>query len=160
MCKEKNKRKQCGGGEAKQNQSGHRKNDLPLGPLRWVVWLLNKKHILQWENNPVLAYHLTIEGERDANGSRPRGGTSKANLLEWQPHFSAQVLKKCEEGQSQDSEHLDARGSSTLAAFLALIPWKGSQFVSLATLATLLKNCHFKAREEPSGKAYLLLGLR
>jgi hypothetical protein len=30
MFKEKKRRKQCGGKEAKQNESGNRKNDLPM----------------------------------------------------------------------------------------------------------------------------------
>lgn len=53
-----------------------------LGPLRWVVLLLKKKKVIQWENNPILMHHLTIEGKQDASEHSPRGGTSKANLLE------------------------------------------------------------------------------
>lgn len=82
MCKEKKRRKQCGRGEAKQNCMATGRMIFQWfspGPLRWVVWLLNKKQILQWENNPILMYHLATR-EQYANDSSPRGGTSQANI--------------------------------------------------------------------------------
>lgn len=57
MCKEKKKkrRKQCGRGEAKQNQNDHRKHDLPMvlagAP---EMGCLHEKQIRQWENNLIL----------------------------------------------------------------------------------------------------------
>lgn len=78
MCKEKKRRKQCGRGEAKQNHKATGRmifQWVSPGPLRWVVWLLNKKQILQWENNPILMYHLATR-EQYANDRSPWGGTS------------------------------------------------------------------------------------